>query len=490
MKWKGLGNLLGETMQGYLFELFSRSGRIPRSYRPRRAGYISVGSWVVLFVAVASTIGIFFVRPPPRKDLEMWIFARTHQLMYEPLIAKWNREQPKSVELHLLSLDVLSRRLQSGFLSNVPLADLIEVERTGIGPVFAGPLEDVGFVDLTARLKAEGLMDQINAPSFSPWTTRGHIFGLPHDVHPVMLAYRADIVEKAGIDMSKIETWDDFTRAMLPLTKELDSSGSPIRYPLSIWYTNMDPMEALFLQAGGGFFDQQDKLVIDSDVNAMVVSQIVAWTVGPNRIAADAPEFTASGNQLRLDGYVVCSLMPDWLGGVWKTDMPGLSGKIKLMPLPAWTKGGRRTGVWGGTMLGIPKASKDFEEDWKFAKALYLSPALAETLWHRASIISPVKKNWSNPVYDQPDPYFCGQPSGRLYIQLAPQVPVRSGSPFNNLAKLRVTDAIVAVREYAIKNNIFDPVALHAEARRELAIAEQQVRVQIERNVFLKGDAQ
>jgi arabinosaccharide transport system substrate-binding protein len=471
-------------MQGYT------SDSLAFTARARRAGYISVGSWVVLFVAIASSIGIFFYKPPPKKDLEMWSFARTHMLMYEPLIAQWNKTDPKSLEFHLLSVDVLARRLQSGFLSNVPVADLIEVERSTIGPVFAGPLADVGFVDLTDRLKREGLLDQFNAPSFSPWTTRGHIFGLPHDVHPVMLVYRADIVEKAGIDMSKIETWDDFTRAMLPLAKDLDRNGVPVRYPFALWYTNMDPIEPLFLQAGGGFFDQKDHLIIDSDINATVISQVIAWDTGPDRIGADAQEFTGSGNQLRLQGYVVCSLMPDWLGGVWKTDMPGLSGKLKLMPLPAWTKGGRRTGVWGGTMLGIPKATKDFDGAWKFANYLYLSPTLAETLWHRANIISPVKKNWTSSFYDDPDPYFSGQATGRMYIRLAPDVPLRSGSPFNNLAKLRVTDAMVALREYAIRNNIFDPAALHAEAHRQLAFAQERVRAQIERNVFLKEDAQ
>ena len=82
--------------------------------------------------------------------------------------------------------------------------------------------------------------------------------------------------------------------------------------------------------------------------------------VGPDRIAVDAPEFDPQSNQMRLDGRVLVALMPDWLGGVWQMNLPGLSGKIKVMPLPAWEPGGLRTSVWGGSMVGIP-ASLDID---------------------------------------------------------------------------------------------------------------------------------
>eukprot|EP01034_Spumella_vulgaris_P019931 gene19931-25505_t len=52
---------------------------------------------------------------------------------------------------------------------------------------------------------------------------------------------------------------------------------------------------------------------------------------------------------MRLDGTVLCSILPDWQAGTWKNYLPGLGGKVKLMRLPAWEPGGRRTSVWGGT---------------------------------------------------------------------------------------------------------------------------------------------
>ncbi len=63
---------------------------------------------------------------------------------------------------------------------------------------------------------AGAIFDATNVPSFALWTTRGRIFGIPHDIHPVLLAHRADIIEAAGIDVSDIETWEDFDRILRP----------------------------------------------------------------------------------------------------------------------------------------------------------------------------------------------------------------------------------------------------------------------------------
>ena len=183
----------------------------------------------------------------------------------------------------------------SGFLSGTPVSDLMEVERSVAGRAFTGPVEDVGFLDLTDRLRDEGLLDKINAPSFGAWTTRGRIFGLPHDVHPVLLAYRSDIVEAAGIDVSQIETWDDLIRAFRPLMKDFDGDGRTDRYILNFWSTNGDVATALMLQAGGRFFDENDRPVINSEINARVLATLATWTAGTTRISVDAPEFSATG---------------------------------------------------------------------------------------------------------------------------------------------------------------------------------------------------
>lgn len=456
---------------------------------------ISVGAWVIFLVAVVSSVVVMMWPLPKREGMELWTFARLHTQMYQPVMAEWNAAADHGhPPVHGFTIDyvALSRRALSAFWANTPVADLIEIETGMASQFFAGPVGEIGFLDLTDKIKAEGLDRKINPPSFSAWTSRGRVFGLPHDVHPVLLVYRADLVEDAGIDVGRIETWADFAREMRPLIQDLDDDGTADRYLLSFWYTSVPDIETLLYQAGGGTFRTNpqtggDELIVACEENAWVVANVVSWCVGPTRIAIDSPEFTASGNQLKLDGRVVAALMPDWLAGVWKNDLPQLGGKLKLMPLPAWRPGGRRTSVRGGTMIGIPRTGADAEAAWAFAKHLYLSEQLAEKLFETNHIVSPNTDLWDRPYYHQPDPYFSGQLSGELYITQAPHVPTRISSPFHSIALTRIAEAVNALRRYALENEVYEAGQLLPEARRLLAKSQADVEREMRRNVFVGG---
>ncbi|MEM9915357.1 MAG: ABC transporter substrate-binding protein [Planctomycetota bacterium] len=455
---------------------------------------LSMGSWIILIIAVVSSAVVFFLPIPEREGLEFWTFARNHTQMYEPVSQEWTDGDDALPKVNIFTLDgmALERRTLNGFWAGTPLADLIEIEGGTFYKYVTGPIEDVGFVDLTDMLHDEGIYDTINPPSFSPWTSRGRIFGLPHDVHPVLMAYRADIVEdELGIDVNDIETWDDFARIMKHAIKDTDGNGTPDRYPLNFWFNDGDALEVLMLQAGGGTFDSEDNIIVSSEANARVLATAVSWCFGENRIAIDAPDFDAGGNQLKIEGKVVAAMMPDWLAGIWKSDLPQLSGKIKLMPLPAWEPGGRRTSVRGGTMLGFPRETLDkgtFEDAWEFGKFLYLSEEVAVELFRASNIISPVKKYWDRPFYHEPDPYFSGQASGTLYIEQAPNVPLRPSHPFRVIARSEIGQVANELRNYADRNNDYSVEGLMPEAARLLAEAEERVVKQMARNVFLRTD--
>ena len=466
---------------------------------------LSLGGWVILALAVLSSVAVWVWPVSKPEGLAYWTFAKDHGRLYQRLSVDYNQTARARgrdpVNVFVIEYEALTRRTLSGFWSGTPLADLIEVERDAMPSYVKGPLEDVGFVDLTDRLHAEELRpgvsiyEGLNAPSFGPWSSRGRIFGLPHDVHPVMLVYRADLVEAAGIDVTQIETWDDFVRVMSPLQVDLDGDGTTDRWLLDNWFTNGNNLESLILQAGGGTFDADDKLLVDSAANAMVLARMVSWCRGDTRISVDAPDFSASGNKLKLDGKVIAGIMPDWLAGIWKSDLAGLSGKVKLMPLPAWTRGGRRTSVKGGTMLGIPKATLEdngkgsterFESAWAVAKHLYLSRDLAEELYNNSNIISPVKAFWSEDFYHQPDPYFSGQRIGTDLLKLAPSVPFRSSNTYHVFALGRVRQALARLYHQAQTQGLHTLAQLEARAQTLLREEAARVREEMSHNVFLQ----
>ncbi|MDX2146133.1 MAG: extracellular solute-binding protein [Planctomycetota bacterium] len=459
--------------------------------------------WLMVVLLCVGCAALLLPTDRPQ-GIMMWTFAREHQLMYEPLVERWNEELASGLapadgspplqspfHVRLLGLPALQRRMMSHFMAGTPSSDLMEVERQMAGRTFLGPLDAVGFVDLTDVLRDEGLLEKMPAASFSPWTSRGRIFGLPHDVHPVMLAYRADIFDAAKIDVSSIETWDDLERVARPLM-DVDGDGKPDRYLLNMWETQRDHLELLILQAGGSFFDAEERVVIDSPENAMVLAKVVRWCRGPDAIAADAPNFSPAGNKLRADGFVLTGFVPDWMLGIWSREIPSLAGKVRVMPLPAFERGGRRTSVWGGTMLGIPKTAartpESFRERWSIAKRLYLSKQLATDLWKTGGIITPVREHWSDPVFAEPVAFLGGQRSGLEYIALADHVPSRSSSPFNTQALERVQRALQDLSEDAQAAGNFDEEWLRERAKIHLRRAHDLIQAVVDRNVFLRDD--
>lgn len=441
---------------------------------------------MIILLAVGSSLGVAILGRTERNGTPFWVFNKVHALTYAPFVQQWNEQHPdQRVALSLFQIDAMERRLMSGFNSDTPVGDILEVERRLAARTLLGPPESVGFYDLTDRLRAEGLIEAINPPTFAPWTTRGRIYGIPHDVHPVLLVYRADIIEAAGIDLPAVETWDEFAAALRPLMQDFNGDGQLDRYAFAGWPSQHLWVESLLRQAGGGYFDEDGRPIMDSAINVTTLAKMISWTAGPDRICIEVPDQAAGGNQMRRDGTMLCQLMPDWMVGQWKRDVSELGGKVKLMPLPAFTKGGRRTSVWGGTMLSISRKAENFEAAWAFAKYLYLSPQLAEETFRGTGIISPVKTNWDLPVYAEPDPYFCGQPSGKLYIEQAPYVPIRSSSPYERHALERAVAAAIALQTYANNTGQFTPAALEPEAKRLLAVANDEVRAEIGRNVFL-----
>lgn len=302
-----------------------------------------------------------------------------------------------------------------------------------------------------------------------------------------MLAYRADIVEAAGFEMEAIETWDEFMDTLRPLVRDLDGDGYPDRYLLEMDEgQNGGWVEMLILQAGGRYFDSGGEVAINSEINARVISKIALWGAKPDKLTVDLPVNSLAGNQLLNDGYAVAWLVSDWRTKFMKLYLKPLAGKVKLMPIPAWEKGGRRTSVMGSVMLGIPKTGKNIEKSWDLVKKLYLDREVCRDRYLESDAITPLSTLWDDPIYDLPDPFFSGQKKGRMFIDLATDVPEIPSSPYNLAARRVVDTAARNLRAFAEEGGITLPEELHSKARELLAKAEADIRFMADRNTFIR----
>ena len=367
-----------------------------------------------------------------RPDLVLAFQAEIHQKFYEMAAREFGEKHHCTVKLLRVPKEMLMDTLQEAMEAGGDVPDLVELLEGTMGYFADCPIDKVGFVDLTDRLKEEGYLDPDNmvVKRYSLWSSRGHIFAIPHDVHPVALCYRVDLIEKLGIDVTKLKTWDDFVRVGRQITGEWEYTDEALgirkggkRYMIDFADDSMISMIILLTQRGFDLFDANGNVAFDTPEAAELIAWFVHQTRGPNRIsfpAGDGKNFY----QAMKEGVDLFFLTPDWrtkqytldLGFKnWAGEPHLLKGKLALMPMPVWAdkNGGRLpssygTGTWGASGLAITKHSKKQELAWEFAKYLYLEASDEDFAYRfrETNIVPPVKRAWSVPGFREDSPYF------------------------------------------------------------------------------------
>jgi arabinosaccharide transport system substrate-binding protein len=445
----------------------------------------------ILLIAVAS--GAWLIAPsasqpsgarPP--DLVYATFVKEHAEAYRPAIAKFEEKYGVRIQLQVVDQKALQDRLQSALQVGAQVPDMVELLYGTLGLFTRGPLDDVGFVDLTNRIHETGLYDRLVTNRFSKWSSRGHIFALPHDMHPVMLAYRRDLVEQLGIDVNQLTTWDEFARVgRQVVAKTTGPDGIPAHYMIDLPSDGGDSLPLLLLQRGGGLFDDQGHVTFDSEQAVDVVCWLVKQVRGPGRISFPCGQ--GQGFSLAvIDGLCLFYICPDWRIMTIESDIPSVSGKMSLMPLPAWYPGGTRTSTWGGTGLAFTRQCRNFDLAWKLAMYLYYDPDQLGPRYAATHILPPLKSAWDRPEFFEPSPFFSGIELGRTYAALAPDVPKEHDTAYTTMAVNKLSEAFSNTSLYYASHG---DNGLREYARSELKRCADRIRVIMNRNVFLRESA-
>lgn len=455
----------------------------PRPHVIDRFPYGKAPFWLVT-LTLTTIVLLFFARRErgPKPDLVFAIHAPNHVPSYEEVIPRFEARHGVDVRLQLVNNRALETRLQNAMLAGTPVPDIVELSEKGLGFFTRGPLEDVGFLDLTDRLEREGYRERLVESRLSLWTSRGRVFAVPHDVHPATLMYRHDIVAQYGIDVESLVTWDDFVEAARKVVRDANNDGVIDRYMIDLPTSAAWALLALLLQRDVGLFDADGNIDFNQPATVDTIEWYIHQTAGPNRIAFECgwgqPLFKAM-----QDGLALFYIAPDWRTHAVSLDAPHLKGKFRIMPFPAWKPGGRRTSVWGGTGLAIARSTESPDLAWEFAKALYFDAAELGKRFLNTNILPPFTDAWNLPELKQPHPFYGGQRIGELFAELAPETPPVWGGPYAKLAENKLSEAHLRSLEHYRK---YGDRGLREKIQRELDVAEAYLARAIGRNVLIK----
>jgi arabinosaccharide transport system substrate-binding protein len=429
--------------------------------------------FVLLVIAIVSSLLFASTRDSERAaDLVIATFSVDHAAMYRAALPRFEKEHGVKVVVQHGDFRSFETRLQSAIVANTDVPDLAELPEATLGFFTRGPESDFGFMDLTERVKKDGLDHAVVEARYPSWTARGKIYALPHDVHPTMLAYRKDLIDQLGIDVGALDTWEKFVRVGREITKDLDGDGVPDRYMLDLPKNGQWGLLVMLRQRGIELFDAEGNVAFDKPETVDTIIWYLHQTRGEGRIAFEIG-WGQTFYKAVSDGVVLFIITPDWKSGQYQQNLPNMRGKMALMPMPAWYEGGRRTSTYGMTGLAISATTKRPDLAWELAKFLYYDKADLGSRFLRTNIIPPLKSAWDLPEFHLPNPYYSNQAVGAEYARLAPDVPPVFPSPIYKTAMNKLDEVLTRS-------------AYHYELHGDAGLAER-VQVELERAAAYLG---
>jgi ABC-type glycerol-3-phosphate transport system substrate-binding protein len=156
---------------------------------------------------------------------------------------------------------------------------------------------------------------------------------------------------------------------------------------------------------------------------------------------------TPAGNNAALtrdltEGNICALITPDWRLTYIKRYGAAQAGKMRLMPMPVFDPTDSPTSTWGGTMIGITKASRNKELAWELIEYLYFSEDGLHARQQTTDILPPIKTLWTDPSFHKADPYFGGQKVGELLTELAAKIPPRYVTPATAIMSQFLNEAV------------------------------------------------
>lgn len=336
--------------------------------------------------------------------LSFWAWAPN----IDKVVAIWNQQQP---EIHVtLSTQsqgdtLVTKLLTADKAGNPP--DLAQAEYQALPTLVTGGVA----ADITSY--AQPIKSQFTDSAWQLVSFGGKTYGVPQDYGPMMLFYRADLFTRFGLTVPK--TWDDFAATARTLRGK-----DPKRYLTTFSAGDPGWFAGLSEQAGAAWWGVEgDKWKVDiaGDPSRRVATY---WggLVNSGTIQGQ-PMYTPAWNKAMNDGTLLAWPSAVWGPAVLAGIAPDTKGKWAMAPLPQWTAGEQKTGLWGGSSTAVLAKSKHQDAAAKFAVWLNTDPTAVDALVTQGSLYPAVTAGQSTPALSKAPDFMPNQPD---FYQTAKQI--------------------------------------------------------------------
>jgi arabinosaccharide transport system substrate-binding protein len=402
-----------------------------------RKCFFVVGVSVLLIVLMA---GIGLAAKKPDK-LVFWSFTPNNFKEIEDRKADIEKKFGIKLEMELLDQQTELTRLRSASTSGEGWPDIVDGYGDDAVLVANPDPERSLLIPLDDFVKNSKIVPQIVPARLKKYNFGGHQYGLPNDVHPSVLIYNAEAWKAAGVDMDKIETWDEFFEAGKKVAVDKNGDGKQDAYPImGIWYSIGQMM---MQQAGIKLEDDKGIPQLTKPEFVAQMEKLYGWYKAGLIMEQD---WAAVWDHIK-EGRVLALATPDWWfnGSLQPLTGTAVEGKMRARPLPAWTKGGPRTAAWGGSYKGITVGCEYPEFAYQVLEDMNYGEGIAGPKYKSSGILLPIASAWGAEEFKIAYPVYGGQQVGLLQIEMAKEMPIQEVFQFSARGWGKVNEAWTAI---------------------------------------------
>jgi arabinosaccharide transport system substrate-binding protein len=396
------------------------------------------------------------------KSLEFWGFDEGRVNFAK---AAYKSEAFKSkhgavkVNFRILPYEQMHDKLLTALVSGEGAPDIADIEISRFGQFIKG--DRVPLLGLEERI-GDDINDVYKPAAVDPWSWKGEIYGVGNELNTVVMAYRRDILEQAGIELP-FETWDDVIAAGQEI-----STGD--RKMFAIHDLSFGDHYMLMQQAGTAYFDANGDYNGD-DPRSVEAMQFLHDLVYKHKVAAIAP--AEADNNWAPPQYMaafraekfIATWGPPWHLSYFIDQAPDQSGKWDVQELPSGLGDSRPTANFGGTGQAITEQSGNPDASWDLIRAANLTNDGVLFDFEERTAYPAYRPAYEDPALAQPNEYFGNAKIGQLYSDIAPDLPTFRQSP------------VWPDTTEAIQRDVITPV-MNGKADAETALTEMKATVE------------
>ncbi len=363
---------------------------------------------------------------------------------------------------------VFDRVLAGCAAGGADLPDIISVENHE-AEIFWAQFPDC-FVDLTTLGYDQAAASQFPEFKQTELMAGDAVYGMPWDSGPVVMFYRRDFYENAGVDPATIVTWADFIDA----GQKVQEANPGVLMTQGDLNGDTEWFRMLANEQGCGYFSNDAASITINQPGCVAALETYKGLVDAGLVgAANWGEKITSNNA----GTVASQLYGAWYEGIIRTGVPAeQAGQWGVYPMPTVAEGGTRAANLGGSALAITSASDAPEAAFAYLQYALGSNEGQVTMLREYGLVPSLLTAVEDPFVQEPSEFWGGQAVWQDVLATLGQINPSRGTPFfaDADAVLRTVQTGYLNGEYDSAQAALDDAASQIEVVTGLPVAAAQ----------------